>query len=251
MRHIIRHLFFALVIAALASITTGIAAAAFVTPQSQLPVVTSISPANGALVGIAHPVTVDFATPVADRAFAERSVAVSAGPQLAGTYSWNGDRELVWTPSRLLPVDAQFAVRAGNAHTQFNSNGGTRADADMSAHTFTVFIPGQAPRVMPASMGKSGHETPVGTFPVLQRQPHVIMDSSTIGIPVDSPDGYRLDVYYAERLTWGGVYVHSAPWSVGQQGHSNVSHGCINLAPADAEWYFNNVGIGDPVTTHW
>ena len=49
------------------------------------------------------------------------------------------------------------------------------------------------------------------------------------------------------RITWGGVYVHSAPWSVGQQGYSNVSHGCISLIPAAAEWYFNTVEVGDPV----
>jgi lipoprotein-anchoring transpeptidase ErfK/SrfK len=30
-------------------------------------------------------------------------------------------------------------------------------------------------------------------------------------------------------------------------GHENVSHGCISLNPADAEWYFNAVNIGDPV----
>src|SRR6266567_1469173 len=108
MRHMIRHIYFALVIVALATITTGTAAAAFVAPPSQLPAVESISPANGALVGIAEPVTVDFAAPVADRALAERAVTISAGQQLAGAYSWNGDREVVWTPGRYLPVDTQF-----------------------------------------------------------------------------------------------------------------------------------------------
>jgi lipoprotein-anchoring transpeptidase ErfK/SrfK len=48
-------------------------------------------------------------------------------------------------------------------------------------------------------------------------------------------------------VTWGGVYVHSAPWSVGSQGNANVSHGCINLSPDNAEWYFNTVRVGDPV----
>ncbi|WP_216894640.1 L,D-transpeptidase [Nocardia sp. ncl2] len=251
MRKMTRHIFLAVVIAALAAITTGTAAAAFVLPSIQLPAVLSISPTNGQLVGVADPVTIDFARPVSDRALAERSVTVNADRPLDGAFSWNGDRELVWKADGMLPANARFTVGAGTARAQFGTNGGTRADANMSAHTFTVFIPGQVPRVMRASMGKPGDATPVGTFPVLERQQHVIMDSSTIGIPVSSPDGYRLDVYYAERLTWGGVYVHSAPWSVGQQGHSNVSHGCINLAPADAQWYYNNVGIGDPVTTHW
>jgi lipoprotein-anchoring transpeptidase ErfK/SrfK len=49
------------------------------------------------------------------------------------------------------------------------------------------------------------------------------------------------------RVTWGGVYVHSAPWSVAQQGNSNVSHGCINLSPDNAAWYYDTVNVGDPI----
>ena len=41
--------------------------------------------------------------------------------------------------------------------------------------------------------------------------------------------------------------MHSAPWSVDSQGHANVSHGCINLSPDNAAWYFNQVNVGDPV----
>jgi len=49
------------------------------------------------------------------------------------------------------------------------------------------------------------------------------------------------------RVTSGGVYVHAAPWSVAQQGNSNVSHGCINLSTDNAQWYYNQVNIGDPI----
>ncbi|MDT5300225.1 MAG: hypothetical protein QOG79_3467, partial [Mycobacterium sp.] len=49
------------------------------------------------------------------------------------------------------------------------------------------------------------------------------------------------------RVTWGGVYVHGAPWSTGSQGNSNVSHGCINLSPDNAAWYYDTVNIGDPI----
>ena len=41
--------------------------------------------------------------------------------------------------------------------------------------------------------------------------------------------------------------MHSAPWSVNQQGRENVSHGCVNLAPVNAEAVFNAVLPGDPV----
>lgn len=247
MRNMMRQLFLALGIALLAAVTTGTAAAAMVSDPPITPVA-SISPANGTVVGIAHPVTVHFSAPVADRARAEQSVQM---PTVPGTFAWHGDRELVWTPTGFLPADARFTVRAGDAHAEFRTNGGTHADADMSAHTFTVFVPGQAPRVMPASMGKPGRETPVGTFSVLEKDRSIIFDSRTIGIPLDDPEGFYLTGHFAERLTWSGVFVHSAPWSVAQQGNANVSHGCINLAPGDAEWYFNNVNVGDPVTTHW
>ncbi|MBF6331295.1 L,D-transpeptidase [Nocardia transvalensis] len=146
---------------------------------------------------------------------------------------------------------AEPIASAGNAHSEFRAEGGTRAEANMSAHTFTVWVPGQPPRVMPASMGKPGYETPVGTFSVMDKERTTIFDSRTIGIPLSSPEGYYLKGEFAVRLTLGGVFVHSAPWSVGDQGRQNVSHGCINLAPADAEWYYNHVGMGDPVTVRW
>ncbi len=247
MRNMIRHVFLALVIAALAALTTGTAAAATVSPQINYPV-EAISPADGSLVGIAYPVTIRFASPVPDRARAERSVHVSVP---GGSFTWNGDRELQWHPDGYLPANAKLTIAAGEARSDFQTDAGTTADADMSAHTFTVFIPGAPPRVIPASMGKPGRETPVGTFPVMEKDRSIIFDSRTIGIPLSSPEGYYLQGEFAERLTTGGVFVHSAPWSVDDQGYRNVSHGCINLPPQEAEWYFDVVRVGDPVTTHW
>ncbi|MEV6099755.1 L,D-transpeptidase [Nocardia sp. NPDC051981] len=248
MRKPIRSLFVASFVAAAAAFGTGAAGAAFETPN--LPAVQAITPASGQVVGIAAPVTVQFADAVTDRAAAERSVDVRAQDSLAGHFTWIDDRQLMWQPANYLPARSPITVSAGREQAKFQTNGGTTADADMSAHTFTVWVDGVA-RTMPASMGKPGRETPVGTFPVLSRERSVTFDSRTIGIPLNDPEGYLLTGEFAERLTWGGVYVHSAPWSVDSQGNSNVSHGCINLAPADAEWYFDNVSVGDPVTTHW
>jgi lipoprotein-anchoring transpeptidase ErfK/SrfK len=124
---------------------------------------------------------------------------------------------------------------------------GSGSVADISAHTFTVSIDDQMVREMPSSMGKPRYPTPVGTFSVLEKQRTVKFDSRTIGIPLDDPEGYLINGEYAVRVTWGGVYVHSAPWSVGSQGNANVSHGCINLSPDNAAWYFDTVRVGDPV----
>ncbi len=60
--------------------------------------------------------------------------------------------------------------------------------------------------------------------------------------------GYDLMVPWSVRFTFSGDYYHDAYWSVGEQGFENVSHGCVNLAPADAETYYNLAVPGDPIT---
>ena len=98
-------------------------------------------------------------------------------------------------------------------------------------------------------MGKEDgkHETKNGTYYVLERFADIVMDSSTYGVPVNSSEGYKLKVQDAVRIDNSGIFVHSAPWSVGDQGKRNVSHGCINLSAANAQWFYDNFGSGDPV----
>ena len=74
------------------------------------------------------------------------------------------------------------------------------------------------------------------------------MNSETIGIDPNSADGYDLNnVEYAMRLTYSGEFVHAAPWSVGQQGSANVSHGCTGMSTENAEWLYNNTNVGDVI----
>jgi lipoprotein-anchoring transpeptidase ErfK/SrfK len=208
--------------------------------------VVSISP-SGVTVGVAHPVTVTFAGNVADRAAAEHSIDIESPMSPAGNFTWLNDRVLRWNPSEFWPAYTAISVTVGGAKANFQTGGATVGVADISAHTFTVSMDGEVMREMPASMGKYGFATPVGSFTAIEKQSPVIMDSRTIGIPLDDPEGYKLTVYDAVRVTWGGVYVHGAPWSVGSQGYANVSHGCINLSPDNADWYYNLVRIGDPI----
>ncbi|MBA3338850.1 MAG: L,D-transpeptidase [Geodermatophilaceae bacterium] len=100
---------------------------------------------------------------------------------------------------------------------------------------------------MPTSMGKSGTLTPSGTMVVMGQDRVYTMDSSTYGVPADDPQGYRLEVEYASRLTYSGIFVHAAPWSVGDQGQRNVSHGCLNVSTSNAAWFYENFGWGDIV----
>jgi lipoprotein-anchoring transpeptidase ErfK/SrfK len=208
--------------------------------------VVSISP-SGKTVGVAHPVTVTFAGRIADRTAAERSLEITSTDTPAGEFSWLNDHVMQWNPSEFWPAHSTIALSVGGAKANFQTGSATVGVASISNHTFTVSVDGEVMREMPASMGKYGFATPTGNFTALEKQSVVIMDSRTIGIPLSDPEGYKLTVYDAVRVTWGGVYVHGAPWSTGSQGYENVSHGCINLSPDNADWYYNMVRIGDPI----
>jgi lipoprotein-anchoring transpeptidase ErfK/SrfK len=228
-------------IAVSGSVATG--SAAISTP----PAVTTIEPGAGDVVGVAMPLTVRFAAPVDNRLAAQRSLRISSPKTPDGEFSWLSDSVMQWTPTSFWPAHSPISVSAGDFAAEFRTGAAVLGVADIDAHTFTVSIDDQVVREMPASMGKPKFPTPVGTFRVLGKESVVVMDSRTIGIPLDDPEGYKLTVYDAVRITWGGVYVHGAPWSTGSQGYANVSHGCINLSPDNADWYFNTVGMGDPV----
>jgi lipoprotein-anchoring transpeptidase ErfK/SrfK len=73
------------------------------------------------------------------------------------------------------------------------------------------------------------------------------MNSESYGLPKDSPLGYDEKIPLAVRISGGGVFVHAASWSVADQGVRNVSHGCVNISPANADWFYHTFTYGDVV----
>ena len=182
---------------------------------------------------------------------------------MTGKFEWLDNDVVQWVPDRYWPAHSTIALSVGGMSTDLKTGPAVLGVADISDHTFTVSVDGvhagpprPAPHhqahwgedgVMPASMGRPEFPTPVGVYTVMSKDRSLIMDSSSVGVPITDPAGYRVPVDYATRITSRGLFVHSAPWAVNALGHENVSHGCISLSPADAEWYFNKVNIGDPV----
>ena len=100
-----------------------------------------------------------------------------------------------------------------------------------------VFRDGKLFAHWPISTGRPGDETPNGTYLTIEK-----------ANPVDMVGpGYNIEVPLSVRITWSGDYLHDAYWSVGEQGFTNVSHGCVNMSPADAETYYKMAVPGDPV----
>jgi lipoprotein-anchoring transpeptidase ErfK/SrfK len=233
--------------------------------KSYDPAITSVRPTRGEVVGVAHPVVVTFGTPVTDKHAAERALDIKSVPAMTGKFEWLGSDVVQWMPDQYWPAHSTVALSVGGRTTELVTGPKVVGVANLSDHTFTVSIDGveagpptelPAPHhrphwgergVFPASMGRPEYPTPVGTYTVLAKDRDVVMDSSSVGIPVDAPDGYLLDVDYAVRFTSRGLFVHSAPWAVNSLGYENVSHGCIGLSTEDAEWYYNTVNVGDPV----
>ena len=229
------------------------------------PGIASVLPPQGELVGVAHPVVVTFTAPVTDRPVAERALKVSSQPAMTGKYEWLDNKVVQWVPDTYWPAHSTVALSVGGFKTNLQTGPKVVGTANISDHTFTVTIDGVEtgppaplpsphhrprwgePGVMPASMGRPEYPTPVGMYTVLAKERSVLMDSSSVGIPVTDPDGYQMNVDYAVRITNRGLFVHSAPWAENALGYENISHGCISLSPTDAEWYFNAVNVGDPV----
>jgi lipoprotein-anchoring transpeptidase ErfK/SrfK len=234
--------FFACLAIAIPLSTPTSAAASLTVPQ-----VASIGPIPDEPVGVGYPISVTFTAPVTQRAAAERLITFDSPKTPNGHFTWLDNHVVQWNPDGFWPAHSEIKVTAGGIKETVETGASVVGVADISDHTFTVSIDGTVARTMPASMGKPKHPTPTGSFTALEKQKSVIMDSRTIGIPLNSPEGYRLTVADAVRVTWGGVYVHGAPWSVASQGNANVSHGCINLSPDNAAWYYDQVHIGDPI----
>jgi lipoprotein-anchoring transpeptidase ErfK/SrfK len=263
MRAVVRCVFVLLLIAAIAVTRPAGVSEASANRSSRF-TIASVLPASGEVVGVAHPVVVTFSAPVADRHAAERAIQIRSTPKMAGKFEWLDNDVVQWVPDRFWPAHSTVELSVGPLATDFKTGPAVLGVADISDHTFTVSIDGvgatppprPAPHHLPhwgedgvmlASMGRPEFPTPVGRYTVLSKDRSVIMDSSSVGVPLTDSAGYRIPVDYAVRITRRGLFVHSAPWAVNSLGFENVSHGCISLSPADAEWYFNTANIGDPV----
>jgi lipoprotein-anchoring transpeptidase ErfK/SrfK len=209
----------------------------------------TFNPTNGSKVGAAKPIYINFARPIADRAMAEQAIHISSVPPVPGRFYWTSDTQVRWRPQDFWPAGTVVNIDASGTKSSFTVPEQLVATVDDATHQMQIVRNGKLEKTFPVSMGKPDgkHETKNGTYYVLEKMASIVMDSSTYGVPVNSPEGYKLTVQDAVRIDNSGSFVHSAPWSVGDQGKRNVSHGCINLSPANAQWFFDNFGSGDPV----
>jgi lipoprotein-anchoring transpeptidase ErfK/SrfK len=103
----------------------------------------------------------------------------------------------------------------------------------------TVLSDGKVWGTFPVSLGAANTPTLRGT--------KVIMEKGR-DISMRGPGYFDAHVKYTQRLTYGGEYLHAAPWNTYNIGHGvNSSNGCTNLYDADAIKLYNFLEVGDPV----
>jgi lipoprotein-anchoring transpeptidase ErfK/SrfK len=220
-----------------------------------------VLPTEGEVVGIGQPVAIRFDENIPNRLAAQTAITVKTNPPVEGAFYWLNNRELrwrpaqYWTPGTTVDVAVNtYGVDLGDGlfgqddvTTRFTIGDAVITTVDDSTKTLTMKRNGEVIKTMPISMGKNSTPTNNGTYIVGGRFSHIIMDSSTYGVPVNSPNGYRTEVDWATQISYSGIFVHAAPWSVGSQGYSNVSHGCINVSTSNGHWFYDNSKRGDIV----
>ncbi len=209
----------------------------------------TFNPVSGSTVGVGEPIIINFGRPIADQHMAEQAIHVSSTPAVSGKFYWLTPSQVRWRPLSFWPAHTAVHVDAAGTQENFVTGDSLIATADDATHQLIVSRNGTVEQTFPMSMGMAagGHQTPNGTYYVLDKKAKVVMDSSTYGVPVNSTYGYKVDVQDAVQFDNSGDFVHSAPWSVADQGKRDVSHGCINISPTNAKWFFTNFGAGDPI----
>ncbi len=206
--------------------------------------------------GVGMPIILYFSRPISNRAAVERALQIRTSKRVVGAWYWDSRCGLApvclyFRPRRYWPphtrvsftghldgVEVAPGVFGGHTLTQtFTIGSSLIVVASTARHYMNVYRDGKRFAHWPISSGRPGDDTPAGTYLTIEK-----------ANPVDMVGpGYNIEVPWSVRITWSGDYLHDAYWSVGEQGFSNVSHGCVNMSPANAETYYKMANPGDPV----
>jgi lipoprotein-anchoring transpeptidase ErfK/SrfK len=224
----------------------------------------TVWPTSGLIVGVGQPIVLTFTQPEitasARQGLLSHLHLAMSKPVAVGAH-WFSNTELHLRPATYWPRGEQISFSddlagwnagsgewgQGSASVHFAIGDSRISTANLATHEMTVALNGKVIATYPISAGRAQYPTMNGVHIVLDRESKVQMVSSTVGIPVNSPNGYNETVYWDVHISDSGEYVHSAPWSVADQGSINVSHGCINLSPANAQQFFSLSRVGDVV----
>ena len=121
-------------------VATGAAKGQNATPYTGDPVFAppAFNPVNGALVGVAKPIIINFQRPIANRPLAEQSIHISSAPAVPGAFYWTTDTQVRWRPYSFWPAGTQVHIDASGAQSNFRVGDALVANVDDKTHQMTV-----------------------------------------------------------------------------------------------------------------
>ena len=237
--------------------TTSTKTAAFSTLTPSSTFRTEILEGYGQSYGVGMPIILYFNQRITNRAAVERALQITTSKPVVGSWYWDYPCNMAATCAYFRPRDywpagtrvsftghlngVEGAPGVYGYHTltqTFGIGQSVIAVGNTRTHRTQIYVDGKLTYDWPISSGKPGDDTPNGSYLTIEKANPVQMKGP----------GYDLSVPWSVRFTFSGDYYHDAYWSVGEQGFENVSHGCVNLSPADAETYYNLAVPGDPIT---
>jgi lipoprotein-anchoring transpeptidase ErfK/SrfK len=217
---------------------------------------------DGATVGVAAPIIVNFAGHVDEKARAavEKALTVHSDQPNTGAWGWlpdgpGGSRvhyrtKEYWKAGSKINVAANlYGVPLGNnsygksdVTLDFTVGRSQIVRADVNAHQMTVIRDGATVATYQASMGSGASQDRV-----TRSGTHIVTEKWQDKDMSNPPYYEHAHERWAVRISNNGEFIHANPNTVGEQGNSNVTHGCINLSTEDAQAYFGTAIFGDPV----
>jgi lipoprotein-anchoring transpeptidase ErfK/SrfK len=218
---------------------------------------TKIEEGTGLTYGVGMPIILYFSQHITNKAAVERALQMKTSIPVVGSWYWDDTCGIAPTcvyfrPQSYWPAHTQVSftghlngvegapgVYGDRTLTQsFTIGDSLIVVASTATHHMDLYRNGKLFAHWPISTGRPGDDTANGTYLTIDKGNPVVMTGP----------GYSLPVPWSVRFTWSGSYLHDAYWSVGVQGFANVSHGCVNMPPADAQTYYQMEHPGDPVT---
>ncbi len=226
---------------------------------------------DGQTFGVGIPVIAFFSHRVSDARALQRATTVTVDGQAVTGGRWYFE-PVVGHPG--YPVEGDFRLRdpwpahadvqvrmpakglsAGRGlayddslSLRFHTGAAQIAVVDESTHRLTLTVDGKVAGRYPVSLGARATPTAHGTKVIMEKGASICMSG---------PGYHECGVRYTQRLTYGGEYLHAAPWNcvghpqcVGPQhniGSGDSSNGCTNLLPVDAQHLYATLRIGDIV----
>ncbi|MEV6604992.1 Ig-like domain-containing protein [Kutzneria sp. NPDC051319] len=217
---------------------------------------------DGATVGVAAPIVLQFAGHVDEKARAavEKALTVKSDQGDVGAWGWLPDNDQgsrvhyrtqeYWKAGSKVSVAANlYGVPLGadnygkaNLTLGFTIGRSQIVRADVNSHRMTVIRDGATVATYEASMGSGASQDRV-----TRSGTHIVTEKWQDKDMSNPPYYEHAHERWAVRISNNGEFIHANPNTVGEQGNSNVTHGCVNLSTADAQAYFGTAMYGDPV----